>query len=90
MKANEGKVMSKQEFMKDGLYTKEQYEGLLVSSNLEQGCYNIGVQLDENTILVLDHSSDSQVREKIQNWSAQLEDIKKEYNVDTNPSNYSH
>jgi len=88
MKANEGKIMSKKEFMKDGLYTKEQYEGILVSSNLQQGCYNIGVQLDENTVLVLDHSSDSQVREKIQNWSAQLEDIKKEYNVGTNPSNY--
>ncbi|CFY11375.1 Uncharacterized [Syntrophomonas zehnderi OL-4] len=89
MRAKEGKIMAKQDFLKDGLYTKEQYEGLLVSSDLEQGCYNIGVQLDENTVLVVDHSSDTEVRQKILNWSAQIEDIKEQYNVDTNLQNYT-
>lgn len=89
MRAQEGKMMAKQDFIKDGLYTKEQYEDLLVSSDLEQGCYNIGVQLDENTVLVVDHSSDTEVRQKILNWSAQIEDIKEQYNVDTNLQNYT-
>jgi hypothetical protein len=37
-----GKVVSKQEFLSDGTYAKEQYEGLLVASDLKQGCYKLG------------------------------------------------
>ncbi len=90
MKAQEGKVMSKQEFLKGGLYSKEQYEGLLVSSDMEQGWYNIGVQLDENTVLVVDHSKDTHVRERIQNWAPQVEQIQREHKVKNSLENYRH
>lgn len=90
MKAQEGKIMSKQEFIKDGLYAKEQYEGLLVSSDQEQGWYNIGVQLDENHVLVVDHSKETHVRERIQNWAPQVARIQREHKVKNDPENYTH
>lgn len=89
MKAQEGKIISKQEFLNSGQYSKEEYEGVLVSADTEQGCYNIGVQLDQNKVLVVDHSSDTEVKKKVQSWSAQVEDIKKQYNSGTDLQNYT-
>ncbi len=85
----EGKIMSKQQFLQGGLYAKEQYEGLLVSSDSQQGGYNIGVQLDENTVLVVDHSKESHIRERIQNWVPQIADIQRRHNTKNNSGNYS-
>jgi hypothetical protein len=53
MRAKRGSIVSKQDFLKDGLYAKEEYEGLLVSSDQQQGCYNLGVQLDDFKIGLL-------------------------------------
>ncbi len=85
----EGKIMSKQDFLQGGLYAKEQYEGLLVSSDSQHGGYSIGVQLDENTVLVVDHSQDSHIRERIQNWAPQIADIQRRYNTHNDSENHS-
>ncbi len=83
-----GKVVSKQEFLSDGTYAKEQYEGLLVASDLKQGCYKLGVQVDENKILMVDQATEDNIREKVLNWSAQIEDIQRRYNAQADLQNY--
>lgn len=85
----EGKIMSKQDFLQGGLYAKEQYEGLLVSTDPEHGGYSIGVQLDENTVLVVDHSKDTHIRERIQNWVPQIAEIQRSHNTHNNSQNYT-
>jgi hypothetical protein len=88
MPIEKGQIISKQDFLKDGQYAKEQYEGLLVSSDVEQGCYNIGVQLDEDQVLVVDHSDENQIREKVLCWSSQITDLQHRYHAGNNPQNY--
>ena len=89
MKDKKGQVMSKDSFLSGGLYSKEQYEGLLVSSDMEQVCYNIGVQLGEDRVLVVDQAMESNVRERIQTWVPQVQDIQNKYNVKNDLENYS-
>lgn len=89
MKDKKGQVMSKDSFLSGGMYSKEQYEGLLVSSDMEQGCYNIGVQLGEDQVLVVDQAKESNVRERIQTWVPQVQEIQKKYNVKNNLENYT-
>ena len=84
-----GKVVSKQEFLRDGLYDKEQYEGLLVSADSASGWYNIGVQLGENKVLVVDQVKDTNIRERIQGWMPQVSDLQKQYNVRNDSENYT-
>ena len=90
MSIEKGQIISKKDFLKDGQYAKEQYEGLLVSSDVKHGHYNIGVQLDENQVLVVDHSNESQIREKVISWSAQIADIQRRYKADTDSQHYIH
>lgn len=85
----EGKIMSKQEFLQGGLYAKEQYEGLLVSSDPQHDGYSIGVQLDENTVLVVDHSKESHIRERIQSWAPQIADIQRRHKTHNDSENYT-
>jgi len=86
-----GQIISKPEFMNNADYSKEQYEGLIVSSDLQQGCYNIGVQLGENQVLVVDQSTEADVREKIINtWAPQIQEIQRQHRgVNTDLQNYT-
>ena len=90
MAVEKGQIISKNEFLKDGQYAKEQYEGLLVSSDVKNGHYNIGVQLDENQVLVVDHSNESQIRDKVLSWSSQIADIQRRHNAGNDSQNYIH
>lgn len=81
MQDKKGRLMNKDEFIKSGLYAKEHYEGLLISSDTKQGCYNIGVQLDDNTVLVVDQAKESNVRERIQTWAPQIQEIQRGYSA---------
>lgn len=85
----EGKIMSKQDFLQGSSYTKEEYEGLLVSADSKLGGYNIGVQLDENTVLVVDHSKDTDVHKKLENWVPQIVEIQRRYNTHGDSQNYT-
>lgn len=86
-----GQIISKPEFMTNSDYSKEQYEGLLVSSDVQQGVYNIGVQLSENQVLIVDQSTEADVREKIINtWAPQIQEIQRQHRgINTNLENYS-
>lgn len=89
MENKKGKIISKNEFLSQGSFAKEQYEGLLVSADARQDCYNIGVQLGEDQVLIVDQASDDNVRERIQNWASQIQDIQKKYGVQGDLQNYS-
>ncbi len=78
MSDKKGRIINKNSLVNNSSFVKEQYEGLLVCSD-EQGFYNIGVQLNENDVLIVDQAKETNVRERIQNWAAQVEDIQKKY-----------
>ncbi len=88
MQAKRGSIVSKQDFIKDGLYAKEEYEGLLVSSDQQQGCYNLGVQLAEDQVLVVDQATDSNINEKLKTWVPQIQTLQRQHNVKNNSGNY--
>lgn len=89
MRAKRGTVVSKQDFIKDGLYAKEEYEGLLVSSDQQQGCYNLGVQLAEDRVLVVDQATDSNINEKLKTWVPQIQTLQRQHSVKNNSGNYA-
>ena len=64
MQEYKGKIMSKSEFLKNGEFGKEEYEGLLVASDTQKGIYNIGVELGEDKILLIEQADDSNVHER--------------------------
>lgn len=76
MDNRKGSIVSKSDFLKGGLYSKEQYEGVLASADPRTGDYNIGVQLSENEVLIVDHADSSQVRDRLQIWHAQAQIFK--------------
>lgn len=82
-----GKILSKKEFMKDG-FTKEYDEGLLISANMDQSGYNIGVQLSEDEVLVVDQADEDRVRERIFAWAPKVQDIQREHNVKRDRPNF--
>ncbi len=88
MQARRGSVVSKQEFIQDGLYAKEEYEGLLVSSDEKQGCYNLGVQLAEDQVLFVDQATDQNIHQKMETWVPQIQAIQRQYNVKNSSGNY--
>lgn len=89
MQDKRGKIVSKDEFLSQGSYAKEQYEGLLVGADTSQDCYNIGVQLGENKVLVVDRARQDNIRERIQTWVPQIQDIQKKHGVQGDLQNYT-
>lgn len=89
MKNQKGKIMTKDAFLRNGSYAKEEYEGLLVSADTEQGCYNLGVEIGKNRVLLVDQVKDSEVHEKVHSWAAQIPDIQRQYESDSHLANYS-
>ncbi|PKM75976.1 MAG: hypothetical protein CVU90_14820 [Firmicutes bacterium HGW-Firmicutes-15] len=89
MQDKRGSIVSKKDFIKDGLYAKEEYEGLLVSSDMQQGCYNLGVQLAEDQVLFVDQATESNINEKLQTWVPQIQTLQRQHNVKNNSGNYA-
>lgn len=87
MSDKKGRIIKKESLLNNSGYAKEQYEGLLVSSD-EQGFYTIGIQLNENDVLIVDQAKETNVRERIQNWAAQVEDIQRKYGRSEPLENY--
>ncbi len=71
--------MDKQEFLAGGYYAKEQYEGLLVSADPRSGNLRIGVELDGGRVMVVDEATDRNIRERIQSWAPQVEEIRRRH-----------
>lgn len=77
--AKKGDIMDKQEFLAGGYYAKEQYEGLLVSADPRSGNLRIGVELDGGRVMVVDEATDRNIRERIQSWAPQVEEIRRRH-----------
>ncbi len=89
MHNKKGKIMSKDDFLQNSLYAKEEYEGLLVSSDTNKGVYNIGIELSNNQILLIDQVKDSEVHERVHMWVPQIQEIQRRYGVEGDLGNYS-
>lgn len=87
MKENLGHVMNKKDFLSQGLFDKEHYEGLLISAN-EWGGYNIGIQLDHDKVLKVDEASEEDVRAKIYEWAPQVNSIQSKWGEPADLQNY--
>jgi hypothetical protein len=88
MDLRKGDIVNKKSFLEKGLFAKEEYEGLLVSSDTTQQCYNLGIQLDEDRILVVDQVQEGSVEEKVRSWSGKIQEIQKAYGSGNDLQNY--
>lgn len=64
MDYRQGKVMSKEEFMQNSGYVKEEYEGLLVSADTVSGLYNIGLEIGQDKVLLLAQAGEDDIHQK--------------------------
>ncbi len=90
MQVKRGTIVNKKAFIQGGLYAKEEYEGLLVSSDLNEGCYNLGIQISEDQVLFVDQATDSNINEKLETWASQIQTLQRQHNVKSNSGNYTH
>lgn len=88
MEIRKGDIVNKKEFLEKGFFAREEYEGLLVSSDQVQQCYNFGVQLDENQVLVVDQVKEGNVEEKVRSWSGKIQEIQRAYGSGNDLQNY--
>ena len=79
MERIKGEIMSKNAFLNNVPYTKEPYEGILVSADTKNDQYKIAVQLNENQVLIVDQVSDSEVLESLREWVPRVNDIQIQY-----------
>ena len=84
-----GELMSKEAFFINSPYTKEPYEGILVSADTANNQYKIGVQLSENQVLLVDLVSDKEVQKRLKEWIPRVNEIQIQYGVNNDPENYS-
>lgn len=85
---HKGKIMSKSEFIKAGEFAKEEYGALIVAADTEKGLYNIGLQLSEDKILLLEQTTDKQVHERYHELAPQITEIQRQYRVNRDLSSY--
>lgn len=89
MQHKRGSIVSKSDFLKNGLYSKEEYEGLIVSADVQEGCYNLGIQLAEDQVLIVDQASDSNIHERLETWVPSIQTLQRQHNVKNNSGNYA-
>ncbi len=89
MQDKRGSIVSKSDFLKNGLYSKEEYEGLIVSADVQQGCYNLGIQLAEDKVLIVDQASDTNIHERLETWVPAIQTLQRQHNVKNNSGNYA-
>ncbi|MGI5912321.1 MAG: hypothetical protein ACOX6E_07075 [Syntrophomonadaceae bacterium] len=89
MDIRKGDIISKKQFLEQGIYAKEEYEGLIVCSDEKHKQFNLGIQLDEERILVVDHAREGEVEQKLSNWVPQIQEIQRRYGVTNDSQNYS-
>ena len=88
MELRKGDIVNKKSFLEKGLFAREEYEGLLVSSDTAQRCYNLGVQLDEDRILVVDQVQEGKKKKKVRSWSGKIQEIQRAYGSGNDLQNY--
>ncbi|MDR1160064.1 MAG: hypothetical protein LBK69_05495 [Syntrophomonadaceae bacterium] len=70
-----GRIVNKDDFLRNSNFSREEYEGLIVSADLESGLYNIGVELEDDQILVVDQVKESLVATRVQQWAPKIQEI---------------
>ncbi|HOQ09682.1 MAG TPA: hypothetical protein PLG09_06110 [Syntrophomonadaceae bacterium] len=85
---HKGQIMSKDEFLRNSQYAKEEYEGLLVSADTASNQYKIGIQLDENRILLVDQVPDHEVHHRINQLVPQITELQRRYRSHNDLQNY--
>lgn len=88
MRVSKGMVMELDSFLENGRWSKEEYQGLLVSGDPSQGGYNMAIQISEDEVLVVDQAEDFEVKEKVFYWSSQIENIRRQYGYQPQADNY--
>lgn len=81
-KQEKGSVMSRDAFLRNSSYAKEEYEGLIVSADVDKRVYNIGIELDDGNILLVDQASDTQVHSKVHEWIPRIVEVQRMYYTD--------
>ncbi|AET67678.1 hypothetical protein Desor_2070 [Desulfosporosinus orientis DSM 765] len=84
-----GQLMSKEAFLKDAPYSKEPYEGIIVSADTRNDQYKIGIQLSENQVLLVDKVEDGAIQERLIHWIPRVNEIQTQYNVNNDLQNYA-
>ncbi len=85
MHFHKGQIVDKSDFItKDG-FSKEYYEGLLIASDASLNGYNIGIQLSEDKVLVVDRTNAENAREMVDLWAPRIDQIQREYGVKRDP-----
>lgn len=79
MQVKKGQIVDKESIIKPGEFSKEEYEGLIAASDTENGIYNIALQLNENTVLIVDQVKDSEVHDRYHQLTSQIQDMQKQY-----------
>lgn len=75
-----GTIIPREEFINRGAIVKEQYEGLLVASDRAQSAYDIGIQLNNEQVMVVDSATPQDIRHRIQNWAPLVAQYQRQYN----------
>lgn len=81
-KQETGSVMSRDAFLRNSSYAKEEYEGLIVSADVDKRVYNIGIELNDGNILLVDQASDTQVHSKVNEWYPRITEVQRMYYAD--------
>lgn len=84
-----GEIMSKGAFINNAPYTKEPYEGILVSADTKNNQYKIAIQLSENQVMLVDKVNDKDVQERVHQWLPRVNEIQMQYGVKNDLENYS-
>ncbi len=75
MTAQKGRIVSRDGFFQNSAYSKEEYEGLIVSADTVTGLYNIGLEINAEQILLLDQVADTKVAERVQEIMPSIQEI---------------
>ena len=89
MQVNKGMVMNREVFLENGRWSKEEYEGLIVSGDTDPGKYNIAIEIGNDKVLVVDQVRDSVVEEKVRSWSSEIVNIQRQFGYEPPLHNYS-
>ncbi len=89
MQVNKGMVMNRESFLENGRWSKEEYEGMIVSGDPNQGRYNIAIEIGDDKVLVVDQVKDNEVEEKVRSWSSEIANIQRQYGYEPQMGNYS-
>lgn len=88
MTLKKGQIVSKDDFLKNTQYAKEEWEGLLVSADTQKKHYNIGIQLEENRILLVDQVPDHEVHHRLTQLVPRIAEIQRQYASQPDLHNY--